>query len=189
MMNIKRLQGSNVPEKDLVKRWKILRGDTVAITSGPSSGKTGKVVKVIRRLNKLVVEGANITKRHVKKGTVDPNAKQQHKYTFAPSPVHYSRVSLIDPTDNKPCRIQWKFTEDGTRVRVSKRTGTIIPKPKHEFKLKELHQSIGAKDTEPEIVGMATFDPATLNPLLKASIKYREWSLSSAGQEGKGDPL
>jgi hypothetical protein len=120
---------------------------------------------------------------------VDPNAKQQHKYTFAPSSVHYSRVALIDPSDNKPCKVQWKFTEDGTRVRVSKRTGTVIPKPKHEFKLKELHQSQGAKDTDPEVVTAATFDPATLNPLLQASIKYREWSLASVAEEGKGSPL
>lgn len=113
----------------------------------------------------------------MKKGTQDPRAKQKQLYTFAPSPVDYSRVALIDPSDSKPCKIQWKFQEDGTRVRVSKRTGTIIPKPKHEFKLKELHKSAGAKDTDPEVVTLATFDPDTLNPLLGASLKYREWFL------------
>lgn len=125
----------------------------------------------------------------MKKGTTDPNAKQQHKYTFAPSPVHYSRVALIDPSDSKPCKIQWKFTEDGSRVRVSKRTGTVIPKPKHEFKLKELHKSAGAKDTDAEVVSQATFDPDTLNPLLKASTMYREWSLGSIAQDTNSKPL
>ena len=114
---------------------------------------------------------------------IDPKAKQQHKYTFAPTPVHYSRVALIDPSDSKPCKTQWKFEEDGTRVRVSKRTGTVIPKPKHEWKLKELHKSAGAKDTDPEFVSQVTFDPQTLNPLLRASQLHREWTLGTVPQD------
>lgn len=119
----------------------------------------------------------------MKKGTQDPKAKQQHKYTYAPSPIHYSKVALIDPSDSKPCKIQWKFEENGNRVRVSKRTGTIIPKPKHEFKLKELHKSAGAKDTDPDTVQQVTFDPATLNPLLKAARLHREWTLGTVNPD------
>lgn len=94
----------------------------------------------------------------------------------------------MDPSDNKPCKITWKFQEDGTRVRVSKRTGTVVPKPTHEFKLKELHKSLGAKDTDADSVQEVTFDPATLNPLLRASALYREWTLGTVTPSNQ-DPL
>lgn len=49
-------------------------------------------------------------------------------------PLHYSNLALVDPEDRMPCRIKFAFQEDGTRVRVSKRSGRIIPYPlkKHD---------------------------------------------------------
>lgn len=73
-------------------------------------------------------------------------------------------------------------------MRVSKRTGTIVPKPAHEFKLKELHKSLGAKDTDADSVQEVTFDPATLNPLLKAAQLHREWTLGTVSPNSQ-DPL
>ena len=55
---------------------------------------------------------------------------------LSPSPIHYSNVNLVDPSIGKPTRVAIRFTEEGEKVRVSKKTGTIIPKP---AVLKERH--------------------------------------------------
>lgn len=55
---------------------------------------------------------------------------------LSPGPIHYSNVNLVDPSINKPTRVAIRFTDDGEKVRVSKKTGTIIPKPEV---LKERH--------------------------------------------------
>ncbi|XP_049849691.1 probable 39S ribosomal protein L24, mitochondrial [Schistocerca gregaria] len=102
--------------------------------------------------------------------------RQTQRFVYAPSPVHYSNVALVDPTDNKPTRIGFKFLEDGQKVRVSKRTGAIIPKPPVELK-NEAKRTLNAKDTEPEYALLKTFDERTLNPLLLASQRHREWQL------------
>ena len=77
----------------LIPKWHIVRGDTVAILSGRDAGKTGRVAEVLRHLNRVVVEGRNLVRRHVRAsggtaGGVVPT----------PSPIHYSNVNLLDPT-------------------------------------------------------------------------------------------
>lgn len=66
--------------------------------------------------------------------------QQSHRYVkstpaaagrsyLSPSPIHYSNVNLVDPSIGKPTRIAIRYTDEGEKVRVSKKTGTIIPKP------------------------------------------------------------
>lgn len=62
-------------------------------------------------------------------------------------------------------------------MRVSKKSGEIIPKPKQEQKKSERNNIRGPKDTDPEVVLQKTFDEDTLNPLLLASLKHKEWTL------------
>lgn len=125
----------------------------------------------------------------MKKGLGGKSESLEPQFTTGPSPIHYSKLALIDPSDNKPCKIEWKFSAEGKRLRISKRTGTLIPKPKHEFKLKELHKAPGPKDTDPEIAAQATFDPETLNPIRRVSQVYREWNLGSIPQDHAKDSL
>lgn len=101
-MKAKRLKIKLI-EKDLVDRWKILRGDTVQVMTGKDAGKQGVVKRVLRDRNRLVVSGCNLTKRHVKK-TRD---RAGFIYTKE-SPLHMSNVMLIDPVDGKPTRVKWK---------------------------------------------------------------------------------
>lgn len=104
-MKAKRLK-TKLIQKDLVDRWKILRGDTVQIISGKDAGKQGVVKKVLRGKNRLVVSGCNLTKRHVKR------SKERAGFVFTKeSPLHMSNVMLLDPIDGKPTRVRWKFEE------------------------------------------------------------------------------
>lgn len=83
---------------------------------------------------------------------------------------------------NKPTRVTYKFLETGEKVRVSKKSGTIIPKPKQIPKTSERPNIRGPKDTDPEVVLLKTFDENTLNPLLLVSLKHKEWTLQDAEQ-------
>ncbi|GLE02182.1 hypothetical protein PINS_up011020 [Pythium insidiosum] len=144
------LQGPRRKAKpiELIKNWHIYRGDLVEVINGPHKGKQGQVAQVIREKNKVIVENINMHHRYVKRTP----AAAGRSY-LAPGPIHYSNVNLVDPSIGKPTRVAIRFTDDGDKVRVSKKTGTIIPKPEI---LKERHTprrtETGPFDTAPEDV-------------------------------------
>ncbi|XP_028911818.1 39S ribosomal protein L24, mitochondrial [Ornithorhynchus anatinus] len=104
--------------------WHLFCGDTVEILIGHHKGRQGKVNQVIRERNWVVVEGLNTHFRYI-------GRTEDHYGTMIPSeaPLLHDQVTLVDPTDRKPTTIEWRYTEEGERVRVSTRTGRIIPKP------------------------------------------------------------
>ncbi|KAG9405557.1 Plastid ribosomal protein L24 [Aphanomyces cochlioides] len=135
-----------IPE---IPKWNIYRGDLVEVISGPHRGKQGEVKEVIREKNSVVLNDINMRHRYVK---ATPGVSPGRIY-LAPGPIHYSNVNLIDPSTGKPTRIGIRFSEEGERLRISKKTGTIIPKPEV---LKERHTprrtETGPLDTAPEDV-------------------------------------
>jgi large subunit ribosomal protein L24 len=101
---------------------RIVKNDTVKILSGKYSGKTGKVLKVFPDQDRLIVEGVNIIKKHTK-----PSQKnQQGGIVEKESSIHVSNVMVIDPKTNEPTRVGFKFLEDGTKVRISKKSGEML---------------------------------------------------------------
>jgi len=108
----------------LVKKWKILRGDLVSVTTGRDKGKQGLVKKVLRHKNKLVVEGVNIIKKHVKKSPQNPGSIVKKEST-----IHYSNVKLICPETGKTTKIKYGYTNDRKKIRIAKRTNKVIPRP------------------------------------------------------------
>ncbi|CAM9500327.1 unnamed protein product, partial [Ectocarpus fasciculatus] len=133
-------------------RWNIVRGDLVQVTQGPQTGQQGKVLAVLREKNRLLIEGVNMRRRIVRSQADGAPSKIQVK----PCTVHYSNAALIDPSDGQPTKIARRFLEDGTKVRVSKRTGHIIPKPEYE---RVIPRSIvtGPKDTVEDDVYEVTY--------------------------------
>jgi large subunit ribosomal protein L24 len=100
----------------------VVKNDLVKILSGKYSGKTGKVLKVFPDQNRLIVEGINIIKKHTK-----PSQKnQQGGIVEKESSIHVSNVMVIDPKTNEPTRVGYKFLEDGTKVRISKKSGEML---------------------------------------------------------------
>jgi large subunit ribosomal protein L24 len=100
----------------------VVKNDTVKILTGKYSGKTGKVLKVFPDQNRLIVEGVNIIKKHTK-----PSQKnQQGGIIEKESTIHVSNVMVIDPKTNEPTRVGYKFLEDGTKVRISKKSGEML---------------------------------------------------------------
>ncbi len=102
---------------------KIRRDDTVIVIGGKDRGKTGKVLRVDPKKQRVYVEGLNIVKRHQKPSALNPNA--QAGVIEREGPIHVSNVALVDPKDKKPTRVGIN-REDGKRFRVARRSGQQI---------------------------------------------------------------
>ncbi len=97
---------------------KIKRGDKVVILAGKDRGKRGEVRHVITKHSRVVVEGVNIIKKHQR-------ARQQgqaSQIVEREAPIHISNVMLIDPNNDRPTRVTFRAREDGTLVRVGKKS-------------------------------------------------------------------
>ena len=103
---------------------KLRADDEVIVISGKDKGKTGKILRVDRSKDRVFVEGINIVKRHQRPNPARPNAPVG--VIEREGPVHVSNVALLDPKDNKPTRVGTRRTEEGKRMRVTKRSGTEI---------------------------------------------------------------
>lgn len=100
---------------------KIKNGDTVIVLSGDDKGKTGKVIKAMPKENKVVVEGVNVNKKHVKPSQANPKGSIKEINL----PINASNVALVDPKTNKATRVGYML-KDGKKVRVAKKSGTEI---------------------------------------------------------------
>ncbi|XP_002733223.2 large ribosomal subunit protein uL24m-like [Saccoglossus kowalevskii] len=105
-----------------LKDWNYFRGDLVQILIGKDQGKHGTICEIIRERNWVVVEGLNC---HYK--CLGKTEGYRGMYIKSEAPLLHNQVALIDPSDNKPTSIKWKYNESGEKVRVSIRTGRIIP--------------------------------------------------------------
>jgi large subunit ribosomal protein L24 len=106
---------------------RIRRDDTVCIIKGKDRGKTGRVLRVDPRNDKVFVEGANIIKRHMRPRTLRDTQRAQELGGIVEKegPIHVSNVMLIDPDSGEPTRVT-VTREDGRRKRVAKKSGKEI---------------------------------------------------------------
>ena len=103
---------------------KIRRGDRVMVIRGNHKGQEGTVLRVEPDKNRVVIEGVNRRKRHMKPSQTNPEGG----IVEFQAPVHVSNVMLIDPKSGEPTRVRSQVGADGRRERVSVRSGGVIPK-------------------------------------------------------------
>ncbi|MBN2612189.1 MAG: 50S ribosomal protein L24 [Bacteroidales bacterium] len=104
------------------KKLHIKKGDTVYVNTGEYKGQKGRVLEVIKKSNKAIVEGINLVSKHTK-----PNAKApQGGIIKKEAPVHISNLMLLDPKTGNPTRIGRKLNSDNVLVRYSKKSGEEI---------------------------------------------------------------
>jgi large subunit ribosomal protein L24 len=96
---------------------RIKKGDTALVITGKNKGKSGRVLSVLSSEGKVVIEGANIVKKHMK-----PSKKYtQGGIIEKEAPIHISNVMLLCPKCNKPTRIGNMVLDDGRKTRVCKK--------------------------------------------------------------------
>ena len=101
----------------------VRRGDRVRVIAGNYRGATGQVLRVIPGKNRVVVEGVNVRKRHQRPSQENPEGGI---VTFE-APIDASNVMLIDPTTDEATRVRTRIDKDGTKERISVRSGNPIP--------------------------------------------------------------
>jgi large subunit ribosomal protein L24 len=100
---------------------KVKKGDTVVVIAGKDRGSKGKVIAAYPRQDKVLVEGVNRVKKHTRIRTTQRGAKTGGIVTQE-APIHVSNVMIID-SDGKPTRVGYRVDENGTKVRVARRSG------------------------------------------------------------------
>ena len=99
---------------------KLKTGDKVMVIAGANKGKEGKIISVLG--DKVVVEGVNVRKKHLKPKYNGGNGEIRE----VEAPIHISNVMLIDPKTKKPSRIKFEFDKDGRKIRISKKSNEKI---------------------------------------------------------------
>lgn len=102
-------------------KMKIKKGDSVIVITGRDKGKTGDVLKVLRRERRVIVQGVNVVKRHTR-----PGPRQAGGIVEKELPIQVSNIALVDPGSDAPTRVGYKFLEGGRKVRFARRSGEII---------------------------------------------------------------
>ena len=100
----------------------IKKGDTVFVISGEYKDQQGRVLEVIKKSQRAIVEGVNMVSKHTK-----PNAQYpQGGIIKKEAPIHLSNLLLVDPTTGKPTRVGRSRNENGKIVRIAKKSGEEI---------------------------------------------------------------
>ena len=97
---------------------KLKVGDKVAIISGKEKGKEGKIIKIFRNENRVVVEGLNMVKKHTKPSGED----QKGGIIETEASIHVSNVMIVDPKTKKPTRINQELDKKGKKIRVGNKS-------------------------------------------------------------------
>lgn len=103
-------------------------GDKVVVISGKDKGKEGTVLKAIPAKNRVIVEGVNMMKKHLKPSQMNPEGG----ILETEAAIHVSNVMHVDPESGERTRIRQEIKEDGTKVRVAVKSGKEIPAVKYE---------------------------------------------------------
>jgi len=100
---------------------KVKKGDTVVVLAGKDKGAKGKVIAAYPKLDKILVEGVNRVKKHTRVRTTQRGAKTGGIVTQEAA-IHVSNVMVVDG-DGKPTRVGYRVTDEGEKLRVSRRSG------------------------------------------------------------------
>mgnify|MGYP001499107369 FL=1 len=101
----------------------VKKGDKVMVITGKDKGKTGVVLTAFPKQDRVLVEGVNVVKKHMKPNQLNP----QGGIVDQEAAIHVSNVMVIDPKTGEPTRVGYKV-EDGKKVRVAKTSGEVLDK-------------------------------------------------------------
>ena len=143
-------------KQEPISSWQFVKGDFVQVIAGRYKDTQGKILTIDKKNNEVTVAGANM-----KFKVVDDEEMQRRKKTIRKEyPIHISNVMLVDPSNNQATKIKYGYLEDGTKVRISKKTGAIIPKPDRQhltYINRTKSKEIGVNDTRGDLVLEKTY--------------------------------
>ncbi len=106
-----------------MKQYRIHKDDKVMVISGKDAGKIGKVLKILRKKDRVLVEKVNMAKRHMR---ANPYVQQPGGIVEKEMPIHVSNLMVVCDACAKATRVGYKFTEDGKKVRFCKKCNEVM---------------------------------------------------------------
>ena len=100
---------------------KIRKGDQVIVLNGREKGKKGSVLRVLGKDQRVLVQGVNMVKRHMRPQAGNPGGIDEKE-----APLAISNVAMLDPKSGEATRVGFRFLEDGRKVRFAKKSGEVI---------------------------------------------------------------
>ncbi|UTW60388.1 50S ribosomal protein L24 [Kordiimonas sp. SCSIO 12603] len=100
---------------------KLRKGDKVVVIAGKDKGKRGEITSVMPAEGRATVQGVNLVKRHKRPTQVSAGGIETKE-----APIQLSNLMIEDPKDGAPTRVGFKVSEDGSKVRVAKKSGEVI---------------------------------------------------------------
>ena len=102
---------------------KLRVGDTVQVIAGSDKGKTGEIIQILRKEDRVIVEGVNMVTKHIKPSQTDPEGG----IVTREAPIHVSNVAYYDSKAKETVKIGYSIV-DGVKVRINKKTGKALDK-------------------------------------------------------------
>ena len=103
---------------------KLRVGDTVQVIAGSDKGKTGEIIQILRKEDRVIVEGVNMVTKHIKPSQADPEGG----IVTREAPIHVSNVAYYDSKAKQAVKIGYAFDEEGKKYRINKKTGKALDK-------------------------------------------------------------
>ncbi|CAA9989282.1 50S ribosomal protein L24, putative [Plasmodium knowlesi strain H] len=155
-----------IKPRNIIKLWKISKGDQVKVISGKDKGKIGEVLSCDRFRNMVKVKGCNLRKIYL-----------DNKFVYIEKKIHYSNVQLIDDFLKTNTKVCIRYTDDNEAIRISKKSGIVIPWPSKTNKEDEFDDvQEYPLDTPPQEALKKTYDYKTdvkfMNILRQTVNKY-----------------
>ncbi|MCY4572113.1 MAG: 50S ribosomal protein L24 [Gemmatimonadetes bacterium] len=104
---------------------RIVRGDRVRVIRGNHRDAEGAVLRVLHGSGRVVIQGVNMRKRHVRPTQANPEGG----IVTSEAPIHLSNVMLVDPAGGEASRIRMRVEPDGFKERIAVKSGNPVPKP------------------------------------------------------------
>jgi large subunit ribosomal protein L24 len=101
---------------------RIRKGDTVVVISGVNKGRRGEVALVMPKAERAIVTGVNLATHHVKPSRMGEQGGIQRREAA----IHLSNLKLIDPKTTEPTKVSFRVLDNGSKVRVARKTGEVI---------------------------------------------------------------
>ena len=106
-----------------MKQYLIRKDDKVMVIAGKDAGKIGKVLKILRKKDRVLVEKVNMVKRHMR---ANPYLQQPGGIMEKEMPLHVSNLMVVCSACAKPTRVGYRYTEDGQKVRFCKKCNEVM---------------------------------------------------------------
>tara|TARA_B100001013_G_scaffold264405_1_gene166618 strand:+ start:20 stop:343 length:324 start_codon:yes stop_codon:yes gene_type:complete len=105
------------------RKMRVKKGDQVVVRVGKDKGRSGEILRVLKKKDRVIVQGVNMVKRHQRPTQTSPGGISESE-----AAIHVSNIGVADPKTNSPTRVGYRFLDSGQKIRFAKASGEAVDK-------------------------------------------------------------